>query len=300
MTQTTPNTNPPNAAASLSAWDPYVGYFQLSRFKFVDADGTNPRAPRPRLRAADPARLQQPPGVLPRRGRHRLRQAQQPVDDDGRRHAGGRHRRQRLRPVRGPAARRAADRPRDQRDRRHLHADLQRPDDRADPLQRDARPDRRGARGALRTSAPTTSRPAAARSTRPTSTSSSGARCSSPTRPRSRANGAALTGTTPTVATTTAQEGGWYQRPTGDDRRSTLNSNDLRGKLLRIHVKDDIAAADHNKADLGAGRRVHDPVRQPVPAGGRRPAGARPVRRSTRWASATRSACRWTRTTSPT
>ncbi len=38
-------TTPPNAAAptvapSLSAWDPYVGYFQLSRFKFVD--GANP------------------------------------------------------------------------------------------------------------------------------------------------------------------------------------------------------------------------------------------------------------------
>src|SRR3954447_16799397 len=42
VTQTTPNTNPPNAAASLSAWDPYVGYFQLSRFKFIDGDGTNP------------------------------------------------------------------------------------------------------------------------------------------------------------------------------------------------------------------------------------------------------------------
>ena len=41
------------------------------------------RAPRPELRAADPAGLQQPPGVLPRRGRHRLRQAQQPVDGHG-------------------------------------------------------------------------------------------------------------------------------------------------------------------------------------------------------------------------
>ncbi len=34
---TTPLTNAPTTAASLSAWDPYVGYFQLSRFKFVDA-----------------------------------------------------------------------------------------------------------------------------------------------------------------------------------------------------------------------------------------------------------------------
>ena len=36
VTQTTPNTTVPNAAASQTAWDPYVGYFQLSRFKFVD------------------------------------------------------------------------------------------------------------------------------------------------------------------------------------------------------------------------------------------------------------------------
>ena len=55
------------AAASQTAWDPYVGYFQLSRFKFVD-DDADAAAPGPGLRAADPARLQQPPGVLPRRG----------------------------------------------------------------------------------------------------------------------------------------------------------------------------------------------------------------------------------------
>jgi hypothetical protein len=40
-TITTPaNDSAPTTAASLSAWDPYVGYFQLSRFKFVD--GANP------------------------------------------------------------------------------------------------------------------------------------------------------------------------------------------------------------------------------------------------------------------
>ena len=36
VTQTTPNTTVPNSAPSPTAWDPYVGYFQLSRFKFVD------------------------------------------------------------------------------------------------------------------------------------------------------------------------------------------------------------------------------------------------------------------------
>ncbi|MET0684994.1 MAG: ThuA domain-containing protein, partial [Solirubrobacteraceae bacterium] len=34
--------NAPNFAASLSAWDQYVGYFQLSRFKFVDRTATEP------------------------------------------------------------------------------------------------------------------------------------------------------------------------------------------------------------------------------------------------------------------
>ena len=36
VTQTTPATTPPNSAPTKTAWDPYVGYFQLSRFKFVD------------------------------------------------------------------------------------------------------------------------------------------------------------------------------------------------------------------------------------------------------------------------
>jgi PKD repeat protein/type 1 glutamine amidotransferase len=51
VTQTTPLNDPatpqnegnaPNVAPAQSAWDPYVGYFQLSRFKFVDATGTDP------------------------------------------------------------------------------------------------------------------------------------------------------------------------------------------------------------------------------------------------------------------
>ena len=42
VTQTTPTTNPPNTAASKTAWDPYVGYHQLSRFKFVE-DANGPR-----------------------------------------------------------------------------------------------------------------------------------------------------------------------------------------------------------------------------------------------------------------
>ena len=40
VTQTTPNTSPPELGGVAAAWDPYIGYFQLSRFKFVeDAHG---------------------------------------------------------------------------------------------------------------------------------------------------------------------------------------------------------------------------------------------------------------------
>jgi cytochrome c len=42
VTQTTPAGAAPNTAASYEAWDPYVGYFQLSRFRFVDATAGAP------------------------------------------------------------------------------------------------------------------------------------------------------------------------------------------------------------------------------------------------------------------
>ncbi len=38
VTQTTPAGGAPTTNASVTAWDPFVGYFQLSRFKFVDGD----------------------------------------------------------------------------------------------------------------------------------------------------------------------------------------------------------------------------------------------------------------------
>ena len=42
VTQTTPLTAAPNTGASYSVWDPWVGYFQLSRFKFVDETASEP------------------------------------------------------------------------------------------------------------------------------------------------------------------------------------------------------------------------------------------------------------------
>ena len=98
------------------------------------------------------------------------------------------------------------------------------------------------------------------------------------TRPQITVNGAGLTGTSRCrpwrQRRTGVQEGGWYQRPTGDDRRSTLNTNDLRGKILRIKVKDNITAADANKADYtGTGTGAYT-----IPAGNLLPAGRLPAR----------------------
>jgi hypothetical protein len=67
-----------------------------------------------------------------------------------------------------------------------------------------------------------------------------------------------LTGTTPTVtigvgagaggSNTSARQGGLWRMPAADSARSALNTNDLRGKILRIRVKDgDITPAEANK-----------------------------------------------------
>ena len=83
-TITTPNTDAPDKAASLSAWRsvrrvlPAVAVQVRRRSHSVAG---------PRERAEDHAGLQRPRRVLPRRGRHRLRLPQQPVAGHGRRHA---------------------------------------------------------------------------------------------------------------------------------------------------------------------------------------------------------------------
>ena len=81
VTQTTPNTTPPDAAPSKTAWDPWVGYFQLSRFKFVE--DAQRRAPGPGSEQQIMKRPAEPAGVLPRRRRHRLRHRQQHVAGHG-------------------------------------------------------------------------------------------------------------------------------------------------------------------------------------------------------------------------
>jgi glucose/arabinose dehydrogenase/type 1 glutamine amidotransferase len=57
--------------------------------------------------------------------------------------------------------------------------------------------------------------------------------------PQLTADGSGLTGTGPTVTVATTQPGGLLWAPHVDARRSALNTNDLRGKILRIRVNAD-------------------------------------------------------------
>ena len=117
----------------------------------------------------------------------------------------------------------------------------------------------------------------------------------------------ALTGTTPTVTigvgvgaggnNTTARQGGLWRMPAADAARSAINTNDLRGKILRIKVKDgDITPP--RPTSVRAGRTRSRPATCSRSSTVRRSRRRSP--RSTRWASGTRSASRSTRTTSRT
>jgi PKD repeat protein/type 1 glutamine amidotransferase len=57
--------------------------------------------------------------------------------------------------------------------------------------------------------------------------------------PQVTADATGLTGTTPAVAIATSQQAGMFHPPWFDGRRSSLNTNDLRGKILRIDVNED-------------------------------------------------------------
>ena len=112
-----------------------------------------------------------------------------------------------------------------------------------------------------------------------------------------------LTGTTPTLTVAMATvnngqgtnipaDGGLFNAPHVDARRSAQNTNDLRGKVLRITVKSgDITRPRRTTSAGPTPSRPGTSTRSAPPARGPR---------STRWASATRSASRSTRTTSPT
>jgi PKD repeat protein len=53
------------------------------------------------------------------------------------------------------------------------------------------------------------------------------------------ADSSGLTGGNPNVAVNTTQQGDWFNSPAVDARRSSLNTNDLRGKVARIRVAAD-------------------------------------------------------------
>ncbi len=253
VTQTTPNTNAPNAAPSPSAWDPYVGYFQLSRFKFVD---DAPGAPA----HLDLTSEQQILRVTNNRQECCHVAGDMDFDKDGN-----------LWITTGddtPAA--------------GIHANGFGPfeDQLTDEQQTVRATNATGGTFTLTFKGQTTA-PIPYNATRdqidaalealsnvgtdniqtsggPVNTSNVNVffrrTLSQTDQAQLTGDGGGLTGSsTPTLTTGTAQEGGWYQRPTGDDRRSTLNTNDLRGKVLRIKVKNDVAAADFNKADTGSG-----------------------------------------------
>ena len=78
------------------------------------------------------------------------------------------------------------------------------------------------------------------------------------------ADASGLIGTTPTVTIATTTQGGLFNAPHVDARRSALNTNDLRGKVLRITVKDDDISPSEANTLGGA---------YTVPAGNLFPAG---------------------------
>jgi PKD repeat protein len=57
--------------------------------------------------------------------------------------------------------------------------------------------------------------------------------------PQMTTDGSGLTGTSPAAPSATTTQGGLYNPPWFDARRTSLNTNDLRGKLLRITVAAD-------------------------------------------------------------
>ena len=299
VTQTTPLTAAPNTAATFSAWDPWVGYFQLSRFKFVDA------AP------GSPAHLD-------------LDSEEEIL---------------RVANNRGACCHVAGDIDFDKHNNLWLVTGDDSPsgggnsggfspfnDSKTDESQTVRVNGATGGTFTLTFNGQTTAplafnATAAAIQSAVQALSSVGAgnavatggpvntanvtvtfrgALSEADQPQMTADGSGLTGTTPAVVVNTTTAGGLWNAPHVDSRRSALNTNDLRGKLLRFQVKDGtIAPADENRADFGSAARTRS---RPATCSRWRAARRRPRRglRSTRWASGTRSASRWTRTTSRT
>ncbi|RKQ84815.1 glucose/sorbosone dehydrogenase [Solirubrobacter pauli] len=256
VTQTTPNTTPPASAPSKTAWDPYVGYFQLSRFKFIDGDGTNP----PKLDLGSEQQI-----LRVSNNRQACCHVAGDIDFDAHGNLwfvtgddteangvnGGGF---------GPMNDQLTD---EQQTVRNTNATggtftLSFKGQTTAPLpynattaQVDAALEALSTIGVdnVQTSGSTTS-----------TTANTGnvnvyfrRALQQADQEQITINGAGLTGNSPTATAATVQQGGWFINPIGDTRRGAANTNDLRGKVNRIKVKDAIAAADQNKADFGSG-----------------------------------------------
>ena len=260
VTQTTPTTNTPATSPTKTAWDPYVGYFQLSRFKFIeDASGARLDLNSEQQIIRMPVNRQEcchvagdidfdkhnnlwlvtgddtPAGGIIGRGmgphNDQLTDEQQTVRAQGA--TAGTFTLTFKGQTTAPLA---------------FDATAAQIDSALEAL------GTVGANGVQVTGGPVNS-------TAVTTTVHFRRALQQSEQPQITGDGAGLTGATLALATTV--EGGWFQRPSGDARRSALNTNDLRGKLLRIKVKDsDIAAADANKADFGSGTGAYT-----IPAG---------------------------------
>ena len=253
VTQTTPNSTPPANAPSKTAWDPYVGYFQLSRFKFIDGDG----ATAPRLDLSSEQKI-----LRVSNNRQQCCHVAGDIDFDSHNN---------LWFVTG-----------DDNEANGINGGGFGPmnDQLTDEQQTVRATNATGGTFTLtfkgQTTAPLAYNATAAQvdaalealstvgtdnvqtSGGPVNTANLNVffrrSLQQADQEQVTANGSGLTGNSPTIATATTQQGGWYQNPIGDTRRGAANTNDLRGKVNRIKVKDgDIAAGDQNKADLGSG-----------------------------------------------
>jgi PKD repeat protein/glucose/arabinose dehydrogenase len=251
VTQTTPSTNSPASAPSKSAWDPWVGYFQLSRFKFVE-DASGPRlnlgSEQQILRV--PVNRQECCHVAGDIDFDRHNTLWMVTGDDtpaGGINAGGM----------GPFNDQLTD---EQQTVRAQGATggtftLTFKGQTTAPLPFDATAVQvDAALEALSTVGANNVQVAGGPVNSATATTSVYFRraLQQADQPQLTGDGAGLTGATLAIAT--PQEGGWFQRPSADARRGALNTNDLRGKVLRMDVKaGDIGGADANKADFGSG-----------------------------------------------
>jgi PKD repeat protein len=252
VTQTTPNTGPPASAPSKTAWDPYVGYFQLSRFKLIeDANGARLDLGSEQQILRVPVNRQECCHVAGDIDFDRHNNLWLVTGDDN--PAGG---------INGQGYSPSNDQLTDEQQTVRVtnatggtftltfdgQTTAALPFN-ATAAQVDA------ALEALSSIGPNNVQTSGG----PVSTSNVNVffrrALQQTNQPQLTGDGAALTGATaPTLTLNTSLQGGLFQRPTGDARRSSLNTNDLRGKVLRLKVKDgDITAAEANKANLGSG-----------------------------------------------